>query len=390
MDIFTKADLRNLVELQTAGCVSLSMYIPTYKPGRAEIQQNPARLKNMLREAEERLVKTGIRGTEVDSYLKPARRLLEDSYFWTRMSDGLVIFLSKDYFSYYRLPIEFPELLVIANTFHIKPLLPILASDGRFFVLAISQKSARVLECTRFGYKELDIAGKIPQSVEEALQFHGIDRERESQYHLQYSRGSTAGSTKLAAHGPETVDTKDDLVRFFSLVDRGLQREILHNETAPLIVVTVDYLFPIYQKENTYEFLLGKAIEGNPDKSSLFELHEQSVSVALPYFQKKAEEAKRIYGKYTEPQHSAVSLDEIVTDAYDGRVRILFIADNGQKWGKYDPMTRKVEIHSKAEPCDIDLLDFAAAHTLAHRGDVYTLKAGKVPDGGIAAAVLRY
>jgi hypothetical protein len=66
------------------------------------------------------------------------------------------------------------------------------------------------------------------------------------------------------------------------------------------------------------------------------------------------------------------------------------IAENQRKWGKYDTFSDKVEIHANEESCDIDLLDFAAAQTIAKGGEVYVIPGSKMPGDISAAAVLRY
>ena len=175
MDILSRDELKTLMEAETVGYPSVSMYMPTFRAGRSDVQQNPVRLKKLLREVRERLEKIGLRRTEADAYLQPAQRLLDDSSFWVNMSDGLVVFISKDYFRYYRLPIQLPELVVVANRFHVKPLFSMFVADKRFYVMAISQKIIRLLQCTRFSFSELDIAGKFPRSVAEALQYDDID-----------------------------------------------------------------------------------------------------------------------------------------------------------------------------------------------------------------------
>jgi hypothetical protein len=126
MEIFTKDDLSELIKLETVGCICVSLYMPTFRTGRAEVQQNPVRLKKFLKEAEERLEKIGLKRTETDKYLQQAKALLDDSSFWVNMSDGLVVFLSLDYFRYFRLNIPLPVLAVVGYRFHISPLLPFL------------------------------------------------------------------------------------------------------------------------------------------------------------------------------------------------------------------------------------------------------------------------
>jgi hypothetical protein len=388
MDIFSKDELRILVEAQATGCTSLSIYMPAYRAGRADVQQNPIRLKNHLREAGERLIETGLPRTEVDAFLQPAVRLLDDGSFWTNMSDGLAVFLSRDFFRYYRLPTPFPELVVVANRFHVKPLLPLLATDGRFYIMAISQNAVRLLDCTRFGFNEMDIAEKIPRNLGEALKYD--DTDREAQYHSHLVAPGAGAGIISGHHGPEVEDTKENLLRFFSLIDRGLHRDFLHDETAPLVLFCVDYLFPIYQKANTYKYLIDKAVEGNPDRTSPLELHRQGVDAVINYFMKRQEEAVRLYQGTSGHERSARDFEVIVPAAYQGRIYILFIDVNQHKWGTYAPSTDKLEIHNREEPGDVDLVDFAAAHTLTHGGEVFTVEAGKVPDGASIAAVLRY
>lgn len=390
MDIFSKDELKTLVNYPEVGCVCVSLYMPTQRPGRVEILQNPTRLRNLLREAREKLEKIGLRPPEADAYLKPAERLLEDSYFWVNMSDGLAIFLAKDYFRYYRLPVSFSEMAEVASRFHVKPLLPLLATDGRFYVLAISQNTVRLLQCTRFGFHELNVDGKIPKSMGEALRFDHFDRETQYHAHLGVTSLGGTGGAMLTAHGEEVENTKENLERFFFMVDRGLQRELLHNETAPLVIVSVAYLFPIYQKANTYEHLLDKEASGSPDKMSDAELHRLGLTLVEPYFKKRQEELVRRYASLTGTKIATNDIKEVVTDAYQGRVYVLFVDAETQKWGTYDPFENKVEVHAEEKSCDLDLLDFAAAHTLAHRGEVYALKKDEFPSDAPVAAVLRY
>jgi hypothetical protein len=40
--------------------------------------------------------------------------------------------------------------VVVTDRFHIKPLLPLLSGDGRFYVLALSQSEVRLLQGTRY------------------------------------------------------------------------------------------------------------------------------------------------------------------------------------------------------------------------------------------------
>ena len=151
MNELSKDELRLLIEKGRAP--SLSIYMPTHKAG-AEVQQNAIRLKNLLKEAEERLVRGGRRSAEVEKFLEPVQALVKNNPFWRQQSSGLALFLCPDFFRTYRLPMEFLPSVVLAERFNVKPLLPLFNTEGRFYVLALSQKDVRLLECSRYTVKE--------------------------------------------------------------------------------------------------------------------------------------------------------------------------------------------------------------------------------------------
>jgi len=97
-------DLETLLAERAGPCVSL--YLPTHRTGR-EMQQDPIRLKNLLRQAEHELEGVAIRGTDAAHLLKPARDLLAESSFWEHASDGLGVFLAPGFARMFRLPVSF-------------------------------------------------------------------------------------------------------------------------------------------------------------------------------------------------------------------------------------------------------------------------------------------
>jgi hypothetical protein len=112
-------------------------------------QQDPIRFKNLIRQAEELLVSSGLRGQDARDLLEPVKKL-DNSEFWQYQSDGLAIFISTNVFRYYCLPLNFEELVVVTDRFHFKPLLPLLTGDGKFYILALSQNDVRLLQGTRY------------------------------------------------------------------------------------------------------------------------------------------------------------------------------------------------------------------------------------------------
>ncbi len=382
MDIFTVWDLQTLIESQSEPCVSL--YMPVHTRGRDE-EQDPIRFRNLLREAEERLLARGLRTPDVRAIMAPAEALLQDPLFWSQGGDGLALFAAPGHFERYRLALDLPELLVVASRFHVKPLMPYLASDGHYYILALSQKQVRLLEATRHTVDELDPSGKLP-SLAEALQFEQYERQ------LQYHTGTSSGYGQRPAsyHGHDISDeAKDRILRWFHKIDDELSA-LLKDGQSPLVLAGVDYLFSLYREANTYGHLLEQGVPGNPEVLRSEELHAGAWPLVEPIFSADRDAAAARFAQLAGTGRTATDVTEAVVAAQHGRVDTLFVALGAQVWGRYDADGDVVQVHADPEPADGDLLDLAALLTLQNSGMVYAVPAEQVPGGGLLAAVLRY
>lgn len=387
MEIITREVFDQLCQKEGESLVSI--YMPTHPVGR-EMQQDPVRLKNLLSEARRNLESRGLRKPEIDDLLSPAESLLLDSFFWQHQSDGLALFISPESCVNYRLPVDFSELLVIGERFHLKPLLPLLSEDGQFFILALSQGEIRLFDCSRFSATEVDLE-HVPTSLREALRFD--DPEKQLQYHTGTATPGSQGQRDAMYHGQGVIqdDQKSRLLRYFQQVDKGLM-ELLQDERFPLILAGVDYLAPIYRQANSYPHLVESFIAGNPEDLSAEALHQRAWEIVEPVFRADQHQAigrfAEIHGSGSEM--ASVDLETIVKAAHFGQVETLFVALDIQLWGRFDPSKSYVERHAEYQAGDRELLDLAAINTRKNGGMVYALESEKVPEKAPLVAIFRY
>ncbi|NIR46918.1 hypothetical protein GWO43_00350 [candidate division KSB1 bacterium] len=386
MDLLSKDDIKALSEEPADLCVSI--FMPTHRTGK-EIEQDPIRLKNLLRSVEKGLKERGIRDQQIQSFLEPPRHLLGDDFFWSHQHDGLAIFLTAENFQCYRLPLKFDELNVVSQRFHLKPLLPILSSDVRFYILALSQKTVRLLEGSRYNVSQV-VLKDIPQSLSEALKYD--DPERQLQFHTG-AQPAKGGRRAAMFHGQgvgmDAAQQKKDILRFFQLLDQGLH-DILHEQGIPLIIAGVEYLHPIYREANSYPQLLERGIVGNPEELSNEELHRAAWTILEPHFQKNQEQARAKYQELAGTGRASKKLQEVVPATHHGKVEQLFVPREVQIWGRYDQDSSEVHIHEGMEPDDEELLDLCAIQTFLTGGTVYAVDRDNMPDDTSIAAVFRY
>jgi len=384
MDKFDAAELNRLMNVNEDYCVSI--YIPTERAGK-EVSQNPIRFKNQARRAAKQLRESGLSETDADKLMKPAYDLIESHKFWQHQSDGLAVFVAGDHFSYYRLPHRFSELTVTTGRFHIKPLLGVFGSEGRYHILALSKNRVRLFEATRDGADELELE-KAPESLEDFLKYELPSKQL--QFHTEGPGRGGSRDAMFYGTGDADPDVKDAILRYFQAVDKSVRGRI-REDSAPLVLAAVGYLIPIYKKAGKHANIIDQSVKGNPDELSARELNRKAWEIVKDRFaQDRAKASEKYLAMAENGGKTADSIEKVVPAAWHGQVDTLFVPVGAQVWGRFNPDTNEVVMHEKEQPGDQDLLDLAAVRCFAGKGRVYAVPPEDMPADAQAAAILRY
>ena len=369
-------DFQNLAQAEKT-CVSL--YMPAEKAG-AETRKNPIRFKNLLSTATEKLAN---RAEELSEALETANSYIDRHDFWQHQDSGLAFFINSDGVKYYRLPYSFDEQVEVGDRFYLKPLLPVLTNDNKFYLLALSQNEVKFFLGSHYSINQIELPNGIPASLAEALKYD--DPEKQTQYHS----GDGSGSPIYHGQGVGTTDNKDEIKRFFQQIDNALT-SVLQESHTPLILAGVEFLMPIYHEANSYGNLLEEGVTGNPENVSAEDLHQQAWAIIEPRLAADKTAAIDNYHQQSGAGLSSSRLEEIVAGAVNGQIDTLIITADAQAWGTYDLQANKVEIHTEAKDNSVDLINMAVTQTYLQKGKVYTVDKSLMPEGKQAIAVLRF
>jgi hypothetical protein len=381
----SEEELKRLLQTAEGPCVSIYMSAPEL--GR-EKRKHPIKLKNLLHSVEEKLLEGDTRPASVKNFLKPIQDLVTDNDFWRKQSPGIAVFLDSKWFRPLLLPYECGELVVASDRFHLKPILPLLTEDREFCVLALSQNQVKCFQCTPYDIEEIELPN-VPTSLAEALKYD--DAEKQLQFHTQTS-GMTGNNQRAAmfhGHGIGVDDSKDNILRFFRAVEKGLQSQPILKQR-PLILAGVEYLHSIYRAVNTYPYLLDTGITGNIEKTSPLQLLEKSREVVDSHFKKKRDDELSRYTDLSGTDLVSADIKEIVPAADEGRIDTLFVAAGSEQWGIFDAEMRSVALEERPKLGAYDLADYAAVHAYLKGGKVYVVDTQEVPEISKCAAILRY
>jgi len=385
-----------------SGFPAVSLYLPTHRAG-AERDQDPIRLKNLVKAACDGLVAQGMRDADADALLGKVRALYDDVQFWREAGDGLAIFADATETRALQLDVAMPEQCVVGTRFYVRPLALAYRGDERFFVLALDRNRARLFAGDRIAITEIPLDPAI-SSFAESSKYD--EREESLQYTTHASPESTnsAGSAigQFHGHGGENVD-KDELQRFASGLEKAVTSAIGAESAAPLLLMGVDYQLATYRGVNSYRAIAPEQVDGATDELTDRAIHAKALEALAPRFNAAVGiDLKEL----SEKPSSLVSSDptEIVSAAATGRVKTLFFDQASGPFGVFDRELFAVEAVCSAAPrylresadsesadgeCGWDLVDLAAAETVLHGGVIHAFDGEDAPVTGVAA-VLRY
>ena len=390
MKIVLKNEIDHFMNSTETPCVSL--YLNTYRSG-AETLQNPIKMKNLLKRAEKEVESWKLTDDTRKKLFQPIWKLVDDYDFWQHQLDGLAVFASPGYFRHYQLPYPVQELSLVARQYHLKPLMPLYTRDDQFFLLALDQKRVRLYEGNRYSIREMPTPD-LPKSLAEALQYD--DYEKLLNFHVAGpGGGGNQPSPIYHGQGGEKDTRHDQLLRFFREIDKGLH-EYLRDSHKPLVLAGVEYYFPIFQEASDYPHLMKQGIKRAPESINERELHKNAWEIVGPTFREEQNRAAERYRELAmssngQNKHkTADQFEDVIPAAFQGRIETLFALRDHQQWGTFEEESLEVEPNAGNTPDRKDLLDFAALHTLRHKGNVFLVAREHMPEESPVAAILRY
>lgn len=382
--MFTQTDLTRLMTIDSAPAVSI--FMQTHPKGK-EVRQDPIRLKNLLTEARTKLIAADVSEADADSILEPATALLEDRGFWQHQGTGLALFIDADQTREFRVPLSFDELVVVGEKFHIRPLLPLLAADGRFSVLTVTADEAALFSASRYEIAEDTTAG-LPERT-------SVENDYENPVQASPPARPNVGTANIPnaqVYGDSPPDfRKARLQEFVADVARVIENR-LSADPQPLVLVADAEISGHFQQASDLGELLAGVVETNPsslDTSALHSLAYEQVKERLESGQTEAvTNAAELLGRGDDAATSHIA--DIVRASHQGRVGTLLINDGEPIWGRYDNEADRLETGPVFEFRGEDLLGIAATETLQHGGTVHVVSPDDLPKETDAVALLRY
>jgi hypothetical protein len=376
MDNLDRDYPQTLLESHLPPC--LSLYQPTH-PAHPDKQQDVIRFRNLVKSLESAL-QPGRSGRDIDHLLAPLRSLADDHNFWNQVMHGLAVLRNPDDFHVYRLQRPVPEIAVVADSFHTKPLLRIQQSADRYQVLALSRARARLFEGNRDALAEVELAPPVPATSPDGTDDDGRDPERATRV---YSKAE--GATRHGTAEDRAADR--EVERYFRALDSAVTEHHSRPSGLPLLLAALPENQPLFRKVSSNPLLLDAAIDVNADDLGVDALRQRAWQAIEPsYLARLAALLDRI-NVATAHHTGSMDLVDVARAAQQGRVATLLVDADRRIPGTLDSATGAVDFAPDSNASMSDLIDDIGEQVLRTGGEVVVVPSGRMPsDSGVAAA----
>lgn len=353
----------------------LSLYQPTHRQ-HPDNAQDPIRFGNLVKSLEQSLRRT-YPSRDVEALLEPFHALAGNRGFWNRTLDGLAVLGAHGVFRIFRLQRRVPELAIVADSFHTKPLLRTLQSADRYQVLGLNRRTVRLFEGDRYHLDEIEPAPGVPRTIDEAAGL--VPDDNETAIAQPYDHGATGDAADQHAE------------RYFRAVDRAVLEHHSRPSDLPLLLAALPEYHGMFRKLSRNPYLLDGGIEIHPDDLTLDELRERAWQVLEPHYRTRLSALADAFGSATPKGLGTDQLAPAAAAAATGRVATLLIEDDYRVPGRIDPATGHILRREDLSDAQTDdMLDDLGELVLNTGGEVLIVSPERMPTKTGVAAIYRY
>jgi hypothetical protein len=355
--------------------------MPTHR-SHPDNQPDPTVFRNLVTQLEQSLrEKYPVR--DVRGLLEPFHDLSKKHEFWQHTLDGLAILANPTSMHLFKLQRPVKELLVVADSFHIKPLLRYVQSADRFQILALTRHTAKVFEGDRYHVDPVEHQ-EFPATITDALG----EELTEKQIVASGAGGGLHGIHH--AHGSRSDEQGKDEERFFRLIDRAVTEHFSKPSGLPLILASLTEHQHTFRQHAQNAHLLAEGIQHNPEAMSTDALRVAAWKIIEPFYQQRLSKFRDDYHAAHAHQRGTSDLSDAARSAVEGRIGTLLLEADRVEAGRLDRTSGAILAADLQHPEVDDLFDDLSEVVLNTGGEVVLVPKEAMPTTTGLAAIYRF
>ncbi len=365
-DIPTRAQIDSLLEDRDPA--SVSIYLPTDPASSGEAER--IEFGNLAVDALGQLRGASTARERVAAIEEELADLADDDEFWRHQARSLGVFVTPAVLRSFRLPNRLVSSVVVSDRFFVKPLLRAVTFPHVAFVLALAQRSVRVIEVApEMNPSEVRVED-MPSDV-----------------------ASVAGRSSIADRAPnrriQGSEGQKVLMRKYARRIDQVLRPFLNGLDVPLILAASEPIDSIFRSVNSYPQLAPASIAGNPEPTPDAELAKRARVVLDELHADELRQLHELYEHRSSEGRALSDIAEVARAATYGAVDTVLVDMDEVVPGSLDERTGAVAF-GEAGPTRYGVLDEIARRVWLAGGRVLAVRRDDIPGRTPVAAILRY
>jgi hypothetical protein len=370
--------MQQVLNHQQAPCASL--YLDTHRT-QPQRRDDPTRYRNLVRELRDSL-SSAYSPAMIAEFIAPFEHLERNEEFWNSRTEGIIVFRSPDLFLRFHVDRPVGDLAIVAESFHVKPLLKLLQTNERYHVLTLTRDTAHLYLGDRDGIEEVDLGPDAPMTMEKALGSELTERH--------FTRSNSGGTERSVGHTTTSDEVELDTEKFLRVVDRTVIERATRLDGLPIILCGVTELVGEFRRITRNTHILADAIVVHPHSIDRREMTKRAWSIMEPLAKQRSLNLIELYRNAATRWNGVDDIVQVAHAAVEGRIGTLLVEEQREVPGKIDAVTGDIAFDDLHQPDIDDVLDDLAVMVMRMKGTVHVLPAQAMPTATGVAAILRY
>jgi hypothetical protein len=370
--------MQQVLNHQQAPCASL--YLDTHRT-QPQRRDDPTRYRNLVRELRDSL-SSAYSPAMIAEFIAPFEHLERNEEFWNSRTEGIIVFRSPDLFLRFHVDRPVGDLAIVAESFHVKPLLKLLQTNERYHVLTLTRDTAHLYLGDRDGIEEVDLGPDAPMTMEKALGTELTERH--------FTRSNSGGTERSVGHTTTSDEVALDTEKFLRVVDRTVIERATRLDGLPIILCGVTELVGEFRRITRNTHILADAIVVHPHSIDRREMTKRAWSIMEPLAKQRSLNLIELYRNAATRWNGVDDIVQVAHAAVEGRIGTLLVEEQREVPGKINAVTGDIAFDDLHQPDIDDVLDDLAVMVMRMKGTVHVLPAQAMPTATGVAAILRY
>ncbi|UCR88040.1 baeRF11 domain-containing protein [Mycetocola spongiae] len=367
-DIPTQTDILRLVNSREPA--SISIFLET-SPIPAQNESAPVEFTNLAKNAIDQLATAGFEKRVIEEVEEQIDDLLTDVPFWRHLSHSLAVFVTPTSVRTFRLPNRLKNMVEVSDRFHIKPLLRAVTFPQTAFVLALSQKTARLVEVAADAPAHTLNIPNIPESL---LRDGAID-SRSGRFWSGHEQGDEGKKVYIRQYG--------------RAVDSAL-RPILVGREVPLILAAAEPVASIFRSVNSYPHLTEHGIDGNPEELTDAQLDARVRPILDEVYAGQLAAVRAHFEDLVSSGRTETDVSAVARAATYGSIETLLFDMDEVLPGTVDEESGAITLNEVDDAVNYGVIDEIVRRALLSGAKVLAVRREDLPRESPVAAILRF